>query len=137
MSRSPRSSETSSPLRSRICSGSCPNLSLLDWLAERTGTSVTRVRRDYTRNGCAMHCPQAHVHIQSHSGRWSLSGVRATVVLSGLLPFLQMQVQDAQALVAVGLRAPHKPATIAKMAQLGWPTPQFLSDQPLEEPCPT
>jgi hypothetical protein len=106
----------------------CPNLALLERLAALTGTSVTKVRRDYQRNGCTVHCPQAHVHIQSSSGRWSLSGARATVVLAALLPFLQLQQETVAELVAVGLRAPRKPATVAKMAALGWAAPEFLSD---------
>ncbi len=104
----------------------CPNLALLEWLAERTGTSVTVVNRDYTRNGCALHCPEAHVHIRSASGRWSLSGVRATVVLHGVVPFMQLQTEAAQQLLEAGLRAPRKPATIAKMTNLGWAVPEFL-----------
>jgi hypothetical protein len=105
---------------------SCSNLGLLEWLARRTGTGVTKVKRDYRRNGCTLHCPDPHVHIQSLSGRWSLSGVRATVVLFGLRPYLQLQAEAAQELLDVGLRAPRKGATIQKMADLGWPVPPFL-----------
>lgn len=103
----------------------CPNLPLLEWLADKTGTGVTKVRRDYKRNGCADHCPEPHVHIESSSGRWSVSGVRATVVLHNLLPYLQLQVETAMDVLAKGLWAPRKPATVTKMTELGWATPDF------------
>lgn len=104
---------------------SCPNMVLLEWLADRTGVGVTKVRRDYNRNGCADHCPEPHVHIESFSCRWSVSGVRATVVLHNLLPYLQLRVETAMDVLAVGLCAPRKPATVAKMTELGWAEPEF------------
>lgn len=103
----------------------CPNILLLERLGEWTGSAVTKVRRDYRRNGCTKHCPEPHVHIQSSSGRWSVSGVRATVVLHGLLPYLELQADQASELLEAGLVAPRKPATIRKLAELGWVIPEF------------
>lgn len=104
----------------------CPNLSLLEWLGGKTGTGVTKTKRDYKRMGCSQHCTEAHVHIVSLSGRWSVSGARATVLLHNVLPFLQLQVETAQQLLDVGLSCGRKLATPAKMAALGWDVPDFV-----------
>lgn len=105
---------------------SSPHLALLEWLGSLTGVKITRVSRDFTRDGCTIHCPEPHVHVVSQTGRWSVSGVRATVILAALLPYLQLQHQAARQLLDVGLRAPRKPATITKLADAGWPIPEFL-----------
>lgn len=99
---------------------------LLGWLAEITGMRAIETRRDYTRVGCSQHCAQKHQHIVSVSGRWSVSGAKATVVLAAVRPYLRLRTDDADAALLVGLRAPHKPATPRKMAALGWPLPEWI-----------
>lgn len=103
------------------------NLGLLDWLAARTGSGVTLTRREYMRDGCSLHCPQAHVHIQSYSGRWSLTGARATVLLYGIIPYMQLQSKTATEMLELGLATPYKAATVAKMTALGWPLPPMAA----------
>lgn len=102
-----------------------PNMELLDWFAEITGTKVTRVTRDYQRAPCVDHCQERHQHIKSVSGRWSVTGVRATVLLFNVRSHLRFQIDAAQEALAVGLSAPFKPATPKKMEALGWEVPLF------------
>lgn len=101
------------------------NEPMLRYLGEITGTKVTIVRRAYSKAGCAQHCAEKHQHVQSVSGRWSVSGVKATVLLHNLRPYLRLQHDDAIAALNVGVTAPFKPATIQKMRELGWDAPTF------------
>jgi len=96
---------------------------VLDTLAEWTGTKVTVTRRNYSRSGCADHCPEPHHHIVSTSGRWSVTGVKATVVLWNVRPYLRVHADDARSALVLGMAAPFKPATPEKMRALGWDLP--------------
>lgn len=102
----------------------CPNLDLLAWLGQVTGTAHFQTRRDYLRHVCTDHCPSAHAHVRSTSGRWSVTGTRATVLLIGVAPYLRLRTGEAEELIGVGLAAGWKPATVTKMAALGWPVPE-------------
>lgn len=102
----------------------CPNLDLLRWLGAITGTGHFETRRDYMRHVCTDHCPEAHAHVQSTSGRWSVTGARATVLLVGVSPYLRLRTAEASELIQVGLAAGWKPATVTKMAALGWTVPE-------------
>lgn len=99
-------------------------LPIMKVLAEYTGTKVTMVTRDFSRQPCALHCEQKHSHVVSVSGRWSVTGARATVLIHAVLPHLQAQRVIATEVMAVGLSAPKKSTTYTKMAQLGWPIPK-------------
>lgn len=102
-----------------------PNIRVLNMLAELTGTKVTVVRRDYSRVGCAEHCQEKHQHITSSSGRWSVTGVKATVLLYNLRPFMRFQEEAARSALVLGQSTKFKPATIQKMVELGWEVPEF------------
>lgn len=102
-----------------------PNTGMLNFLGEITGTRPTITRRAYSKAGCAEHCLEKHQHIQSVSGRWSISGAKATVVLWNVRPYMRLQVEEAAAALAVGTRAGFKPATLTKIAALGWELPDF------------
>lgn len=101
------------------------NTALLRFLAEATGMRMVVTRRDYTRAGCSEHCAEKHQHIVSVSGRWMVSGAKATVVLAASLPYLRLQRDTALEALSVGLAAPYKPASLRKMRELGWPIPEF------------
>lgn len=102
------------------------NTELLQFMARSTGVRAITTRRGYSRAGCAQHCAEKHQHIVSVSGRWSLNGAKATVLLSACLPYLRLQRDAALQAIAVGLTAPYKPATVRKMEEeLGWPVPEF------------
>lgn len=102
-----------------------PNVRLLQELASATGTKVTITRRNYSKAGCAEHCPDQHQHIVSQSGRWSLSGARATVLLHNIQPYVRLQVDEVREVLTLGLTAPFKPATVRKMVEIGWSVPDF------------
>lgn len=102
-----------------------PNLAVLHLLADLTGTGVTEVKRGYSKAGCTEHCPDKHQHVTSVSGRWSVTGVKATVLLWNIRPYLRFQRDAAATALAVGMTSPFKPATPGKMAVLGWQIPEF------------
>lgn len=103
----------------------CPNLPLLGYLARLTGTKVTKTSRGYDRAGCSEHCPDKHQHITSTSGRWSVSGAKATVLLAAVRPFLRLQGYAADQVLEAAAKAPSKPATWQRMVELGWPLPDL------------
>lgn len=100
-----------------------PNTALLRYVGGLTGAKVVVTRRGYYRAGCSEHCPEQHQHITSESGRWSVSGSKATVVLAAVRPYLRVRGYDADEALEVGLRAGRKPATLTRMVALGWPVP--------------
>lgn len=100
---------------------SSPRLDLLDIMADLTGTSVVTVKRDYKRLGCGEHCTEAHQHVLSVTGRWSLTGAKATVFLAAIEPYLRTKKEEVRAALDLGMDAPVKPATLKKMYDLGWP----------------
>lgn len=105
-----------------------PNLALLGYVAEVTGTKVTETRRSYYKVGCSEHCAQKHQHVQSVSGRWSVTGARATVVLHNVVPYFILQRDTAQQVLTLGLAAPMKAETLVKMEKLGWSIPKLTGD---------
>lgn len=113
-----------------------PNLTIqarygdaLSWLGEKTGTKITTIIKDYNRAGCGEHCPEAHVHILSTSGRWVVTGVKATVVLHNVLPYLRVQRVQAIDLVAAGQTIGYKGNVVELMRERGWDIPP-LKPQP-------
>jgi hypothetical protein len=102
---------------------SCGDVDLLSWLGGLTGVGVTTTARGYDKHRCLEHCTEAHEHITSVSGRWSVSGVRATVVLCATREYVHFQSGAWERSLACGLAADRKEATVAKMAALGWPLP--------------
>jgi hypothetical protein len=80
-------------------------------------------QRSYDKHRCLEHCTKAHEHIRSVSGRWSLTGVRATVVLVATREWVRFHEEAWDAGIVAGLEAPRKPAVLQKMAALGWPVP--------------
>ena len=90
---------------------------------------VVVTRRSYAKAGCAEHCKEKHLHVTSESGRWSVSGAKATVILAAVLPYLRLQHEEARGALLVGLGAPFKPATLRQMEQLGWPIPEFDNER--------
>lgn len=100
-----------------------PNVAMLTYLGEITGVRPVITSRNYTKAGCSEHCAEKHVHVISTSGRWLVSGVKATVVLAACRPYLRWKGTEADAVVDLGLSSPFKAATPGKMRALGWPLP--------------
>jgi len=102
---------------------SCGDTELLKWLSAITGVRWIATTRAYDKHRCLEHCEEAHDHITSVSGRWSLTGVRATVVLLGTRPWVRFHAEAWDRGIVAGLEAPHKEGVVRKMEQLGWPLP--------------
>jgi hypothetical protein len=96
------------------------NMPLLRYVAKHTGVSIVTVRRDYARLGCSEHCIEAHLHVESVTGRWQLVGARAVLFLTTVLPYLVLRADDVITVLAQCSDAPVKPATLNKMHALGW-----------------
>lgn len=106
-----------------------PNLQISSLFAGVTDTKVTTVTRKYNKAQCTEHCtPDSHVHVNSVSHRWSVTGVKATVMLHNIKPYLVFKTDEANEALRVGMVANYKPATWRKMQLLGWEIPD-LSDQ--------
>lgn len=97
----------------------------LAWLGELTGTKVVETRRTYLRHQCNEHCPAPHAHIESRSARWSVTGMRATIVLYTVEPFLRVQAAAARDLVAAGLAVQYQGQVVNEMHSLGWALPEL------------
>jgi hypothetical protein len=96
---------------------------LMGWLGSLTGVRSIVTSRRYDKHRCLEHCTQAHDHIRSVSGRWSLTGVRATMVLAATREWVRFHGESWDRGIEVGLQAGRKQATIRKMTALGWPVP--------------
>lgn len=100
-----------------------PNMALLDWLSGMSRTKPLVIRRAYSKAGCAEHCAEKHQHVKSVSGRWSVSGCKATVILYNVAPFMQLQQVRAEELVEHGLQFPWRSQAIRDMRELGYRFP--------------
>jgi hypothetical protein len=89
------------------------NIDMLHYLATLTGTRAITTRRTYVKAGCTEHCREKHQHVMSVSGRWSVTGAKATVVLWNIRPFIQLQTEQVRTDLVVGLSAGFKPAHAA------------------------
>ena len=89
-------------------------------LCDLTGVRPVPVAKDYNRASCAEHCPRRHTHVKGDYLRWSLTGARATAVLRACLPYLTVRHDQAVELLDRCDASTAKPATAAKMRELGW-----------------
>lgn len=104
-------------------------IAALPWLAERTGVKIIEVTKGYNRHQCSDHCPQAHTRIESTTGRWVMTGARATIVLYNIAPFMHVQARRARDLVEAGQEIGYKTNVVNDMTRLGWMVPE-LREQP-------
>ena len=102
------------------------NKQMVDFAAGITDAKVTEVTRKYNKMQCTEHCtPDAHTHVDSTTYRWSVTGVKATILLSNIKPYLIFKTTDAIEALKAGLEANYKPATYRKMKVLGWEIPDL------------
>jgi hypothetical protein len=97
------------------------NVEMLQYLAKLTGTRAVTTRQQYVKAGCSEHCREKHQHVMSVSGRWSVTGAKATVVLWNIRPYIHLQTEAVQTALVVGLGAGFKPATARMGEVVGWP----------------
>ena len=102
---------------------SSPDGEVLDWLSQITGVKMVVTTRSFDKHRCLEHCTIAHEHVTSVSGRWSVSGSRATVVLVATRPWVRFQESAWDSAIAVGVGALRKDKVVQKMEGLGWPLP--------------
>lgn len=118
--------ETTDGTRLPLVAVSTTDTGILNYLGEVSGITPFLTHRSYDKHRCIEHCETAHEHVVSTSGRWSVSGAKATIILHNVRPFLRMQLDAAEDALEVGLVAPFKPATPAKMVELGWKVPASM-----------
>lgn len=104
-------------------------IAALGWLADITGVKVIEVTKGYNRHQCSEHCPDAHMRIESTTGRWVVTGARATIVLHNVAPYMRVQGADARRLVEAGQQIGYKTQVVNDMVRLGWAVPE-LRTQP-------
>lgn len=107
---------------------STPDMELLQYLGGLTGITPFLTHRSYQKHRCNEHCPDKHEHVESQSSRWSISGAKATILLSAIQPYVRFQTAVVNEVVDLGLDASHKPGTVSRMAELGWPLPDDWAD---------
>jgi len=119
-------------LRSREVSGSVlPVVQVsgrygsLAWLGEITGTKVIETGRQYTKHNCTTHCPDRHADITSRSYRWTLTGIRAAIVLANCAPHMRVQAATARRLVDAGLAVSYQGQVVNDMHARGWEIPDL------------
>lgn len=98
---------------------------VLPWLAEITGVKIIEIRKGYNRHQCTEHCPEAHTRIESLTGRWVLTGARATIVLYNVNGFMRVQARKARDLVEAGQGIGYKTNVVNDMKRLGWQLPDL------------
>lgn len=99
--------------------------SSLSWLADLTGTKLIETNRKFSRHNCVEHCPDRHAHIESRSARWSITGMRATIVLANCEPYLRVQAPKARELIDHGLGVQYQGQVVRDMRQRGWVIPEL------------
>lgn len=98
---------------------------------------------DFMRRGCGEHCPEPHVHVLGgHDGTdmppigcWTITGAGLVVVLSELMPLLQVdrswdQVIEETTTAAVldGRGSMQVLASLFRLKSLGWDMPEKFED---------
>lgn len=95
--------------------------------------------KEFMRRGCAEHCPESHVHVNDYGAdrtmpaisRWTVTGAAMVVVLSNLMPYLQIDrgysgaiemVRQSTALEGQGSGAVF--ASLDRLHSLGWELPK-------------
>lgn len=102
---------------------------MMEFLGKVTGVKPIRSSRKYTRHNCTEHCPSSHQKIDSWNVTWAVRGVKATIMLYNLLPYLRVQKSMARKLIRAGRTIGYKGQTVNDMVRLGWEIPD-LKPQP-------
>lgn len=116
--------KTSSGVMIPVIHLSNANFGLLRYLGRITDVQPLFLERKWSRHKCSEHCPDRHQEARSVSGRWSISGAKATMILAAIQPHVMFQKAVVRESIALGLDAPRKQATVRKMINLGWPVPE-------------
>ncbi len=90
----------------------------------------------FTRRGCVIHCPEAHIHIDETTWqmpgvtRWAITGATMVIVLTNLAPYMSTyeeyadDVEEALSAMAVSGRGSGAVrAAVKRLSGLGWRIP--------------
>lgn len=99
------------------------------FLCKLTGQKPIEIIKQYSKHICMEHCPDAHADIDSSSLRWQVVGVKATIVLSNLLPYLREKKTEARQFITMGQTIGYKGQVVNQMKDHGWDIPE-LKPQP-------
>lgn len=102
---------------------------VMGWLAEITNTKAVHVTKMSSRHVCTEHCPEAHGPIEFKSMRWQCTGMKATIVLHNVVPYMRERADEAEQVLDIGLLAPFKEAYVEWMAGAGWAIPNLNPEQ--------
>jgi hypothetical protein len=123
------------------------HLSVIGELCRLTGGSVEprppAPGKEWDRKGCTEHCAAAHVHVeigsQPSTGRWTVTGAAAAVVLHNVIPYMLtdrgMEAMMTEALENVNLAGRsgnNARRAVRRLAQLGWVLPEKIAAQAAE-----
>ena len=98
---------------------------IMKWLAEVTGTTAIEIIKYSSRHNCTEHCPEAHAPVEFRSMRWQCTGVKATILLHNVVPYMRERKAEAKQLLEAGLQAHFKEAYVERMADMGWDIPNL------------
>lgn len=98
---------------------------IMQWLAEVTNTTAIALTKRYSRHNCTEHCPDRHADAESSTMRWQCTGMKATILLYNVVPFMRERKAEAEAALAIGLQAPYKSAYVEQMESIGWAVPDL------------
>ncbi len=121
--------------------------SVIRALSDLTGTKpdmrTAKPLADFMRRGCGEHCPEPHVHVLGEHdgidmppiGCWTITGAGLVVVLSELMPLLQVDrgweqiIEDTTAATALdGRGSTQVLASLFRLKSLGWDMPAKFED---------
>lgn len=120
-------------------------------LSNLTGTRPEshdrRPLKDWMRRGCLEHCPEAHIHVHEELeglymppiARWTITGAGMYVVLSNVLPYIQIDRGYEEAMdqvlgntVLVGQGANAVITSLRRLHRLGWEMPEEFKEVVLD-----
>jgi hypothetical protein len=112
-------------------------------LGSLTGTSPEQIERrplkEWMRRGCTEHCPEAHIHVGDELeqlfmppiSRWTITGAGMVVVMTNLMPFIQIDRGYSEAIEEVIANTPLTGqgsaavvSSIRRLSLLGWDLPE-------------
>lgn len=113
-------------------------------LSTLTGTNPEYIQgsnvKEWLRKGCAEHCPERHVHVESTNdypqmmpphGRWTITGAGAAIVIYNLELFLvsdnglpEMMHEVIEKTVLTGQGSAMVLTSIRRLSLLGWQLPE-------------
>lgn len=106
-----------------FCSGNKPEL--MKMLGDLTASKVVRTGRPYSKHRCVEHCPDRHAEEKSTSLRWQVTGMKCTIFLYNVMPYMAVRAEEARTAFAAGIHSNFKGRVVDQMRDLGWDIPDL------------